>query len=465
LDEEIYDVGVIGGGPGGYVAAIRAAQLGGKVVLVERGELGGTCTNVGCIPTKTLMRSVELLSESRRAHEFGIIVKEVSFDFKRLMERKETVVKRMAEGTRYLLEANGVKILAGRGVISAPREINVFQDSGRIKVSAEGIIIATGSRGKVPSIPGVELDGVMTSDEIIHIDEVPRSLLIIGGGPEGAEFGCIFGKLGCEVLIVEMLPHLIPFEDGELGNRLAQALKRNNVTVRVNTTVKKISDHGDRKKVTLDSDGKEEEVETHRILLAVGRSPNVVNIGLEDLGIKYDSKGIKVDDHMQTNVKDVYAIGDVTGGGLAHVASEEGVIASENAMGEDVTIDLGVVPRCIYTIPEIAAVGLTENQAKERGYEISVGRFPFSANGRALTLGEAEGVVKVVAEKTTKEILGVHIFGPHASDIIPEAVLALKLKAKTEDLAKTIHPHPTLSETLKEAALDSQGRAIHIIRR
>jgi dihydrolipoamide dehydrogenase len=469
LDEnlvgEIYDVGVIGGGPGGYVAAIRAAQLGGKVVLVEKDRFGGTCINWGCIPTKALLRSIELLSETKRAQEFGLVVKESSIDLKRLMERKEAIVKRLVDGINYLLDANGVKVLKGIGAISSPKQITITQDCETISADAEVIIIATGSRAKILPIPGVDSRGVMTSDEALIIEAVPESLLIIGGGPEGAEFACIYSRLGCRVTIVEMLPNMLPFEDRELGNRLAQALKKEGVTIHTNTTVKKIIDGERAKKVTLLSGDKEMDIEVEKVMLAVGRQPNVEGIGLEKLGVNYGKKGIIVNDRMQTNIKDVYAIGDVAGGGLAHVASEQGIVAAENAMGEDVKIDLKAVPRCVYSIPEVAAVGLTETQAKEGGHDIAIGRFPFSANGRALTLGDAEGVVKIVSDKKTGEILGVHIVGPRATDLIPEAVLAVKLKAKTEDLAKTIHPHPTLSEVLKEAALDSQGAAINMKRR
>jgi len=465
MAQDEYDVGVIGGGPGGYVAAIRAAQLGGKVVVVERDSLGGTCTNWGCIPTKALLRAVELISDVRRAGEFGLTVAEPSYDLTKITERMDRVVERLVQGTRYLLKSNGVELLKGVGKIASAGTIAVVQNDQSISLNAAKIIVATGSRAKTLPIPGAESPGVITSDKALHLEKVPPSLVIIGGGPEGAEFACIFSRLGSEVAIVEMLPNLLPLEDREVGIRLNQILTKQGVRILTNTAVKSISEDQGTKKVLVQSPSGELTLEGNKVLMAVGRSPNIENIGLEELGIKNTKSGIEVDDRMETNVKGVYAIGDVAGGGLAHVAFEEGIVAAENAMGLDSKIDLRVVPRCIYTIPEVAAVGLTEDQAKEQGHELLIGKFPFTASGRALTLGETEGIVKVLADKSTKEILGVHIVGPRASDIIPEAVLAMRLEATTEDLARAIHPHPTLSEALKEAALDCERAAIHIARR
>lgn len=461
-----YDVVVIGGGPGGYVAAIRAAQLGGRVALVEAAELGGTCTNWGCIPTKALLRSVECLVEARRAREFGVNLGSVDFSLEAVVKRKDDVVTKLREGIRYLLDSHGVELIRGRGRLSGSNKVEVSrQDGVSIDIEGRSVILATGSKTRIIPIPGLSEVDVMTNEhEALSPKRIPESLLIIGGGPEGVEFATIYSNLGSRVVLVEMLSTLLPMEDEEMGVRLERMLTSRGVSVYTKSVVKEVSRKDGYIEATILTEGSESTVSVERVLLAAGHVPNLDDLGLDEVGVAYTKKGITVNERMETSVRGIYAVGDVVSVGLAHVASEQGVVAAENAMGLHSTYDSRVVPRCIYTIPEVAAVGLTTQQAREQKISYVAGRFPFSASGRALTLGESEGVVKILAEKESKKILGVHIIGPRASDLIPEAALAMKMGATLKDLARTMHPHPTLSEALKEAALDALGEAIHLAR-
>ncbi len=467
MSGSIYDVVVVGGGPGGYVAAIRAAQLGGKVALIEAAELGGTCTNWGCIPTKALLRSVECLVEARRAKDFGVSLGSIDFNLEVMVKRKDEVVSRLRNGIRYLLDSHGVTLIEGRGRLSGPNRVTVSRVGGsKIEVEGKAIILATGSKTRILPIPGLSDIDVMTNEhEALSPKKIPESLLTIGGGPEGVEFATIYSNLGSKVVLVEMLGSLLPLEDEEIGIRLERILSANGVLVYTKSVVKEVSKKDGYVEATISTDGVESKISVERVLLAAGHVPNLDNLGLEEAGVAYTKKGITVNERMETSVKGVYAIGDVVSVSLAHVASEQGVIAAENAMGLNSTYDSKVVPRCIYTIPEVAAVGLTTQQAREQKINFITGKFPFTASGRALTLGETEGVIKILAEKESKRIIGVHIIGPRASDLIPEATLAMKMGATISDIAKTIHPHPTLSEAFKEAALDALGDAIHLGRR
>lgn len=459
-----YDVIVIGGGPGGYVAAIRAAQLGGKVALVEAAYLGGTCTNWGCIPTKALLRSVECLVEARRAKEFGVILGSIDFSLEAMVRRKDEIVSRLREGIKYLLNSYGVALIQGRGRLSSSKKVSVTRpDGSKSELDGRAIILATGSKNRLLPIPGLSDIDVMTNEhEALSPKKVPKSLLIIGGGPEGVEFATIYSQLGSKVTLVEVMPTLLPLEDEELGVRLSKVLAASGVTVYTKSEVKEVRRTDGGIDVCLSTDGAESRVSVEKVLLAAGRVPNLDDLGLEDVGVAYAAKGISVNERMETAAKGVYAVGDVVTVGLAHVASEQGIVAAENAMGLNSVYDSRVVPRCIYTIPEVAAVGLTTQQAREQKIDFVTGRFPFTASGRALTLGETEGLIKVLAEKGSKRVIGVHIIGPRASDLVPEAALAMKMGATISDLAKTIHPHPTLSEALKEAALDALGESIHL---
>ena len=459
-----YDVIVIGGGPGGYVAAIRAAQLGGKVALVEAANLGGTCTNWGCIPTKALLRSVECLVEARRAKEFGVVLGSIDYSLEAIVKRKDEIVSRLREGIAYLLKSYGVSLIQGRGRLISPNRVSVScSDGSKQELEGKAIILATGSKNRLLPIPGLSEVEVMTNEhEGLSPKKVPESLLIIGAGPEGVEFATIYSNLGSKVTLVEMMPTIIPLEDEEMGVRLGRILSSNGVTIHTKSVVKEVKRKNGYIEACISTDGAESKVLVEKLLLAAGHVPNLNDLGLEEVGVVYTKKGITVNERMETNVKGIYAVGDVVTVSLAHVASEQGIVAAENAMGLNSTYDSRFVPRCIYTIPEVAAVGLTTQQAREQKIDFVTGRFPFTASGRALTLGETEGTIKVLVEKNSKKILGVHIIGPRASDLIPEATLAMKMGATVSDLAKTIHPHPTLSEALKEATLDAVGEAIHL---
>jgi dihydrolipoamide dehydrogenase len=459
-----YDVIVVGGGPGGYVAAIRAAQLGGKAALIEVAHLGGTCTNWGCIPTKALLRSVECLVEARKAKEFGVILGSVDFSLEAMVRRKDEIVSRLRDGIKYLLNSYGVTLIQGRGRLISPNKVSVNRpDGSKLELNGRTIILATGSKNRLLPIPGLSEVDVMTNEhEALSPTKAPKSLLIIGGGPEGVEFATIYSNLGSKVTLVEMMPNIIPLEDEEMSTRLSKILTSSGVTVYTKSVVKEVRPKNGYVEVCIRTDGAESKILVEKVLLAAGHIPNLENLGLEEVGVAYTERGISVNERMETSVKGVYAVGDVVTVSLAHVAFEQGIVAAENAMGLNSTYDSRVVPRCIYTIPEVAAVGLTTQQAREQKIDFITGRFPFTASGRALTLGETEGLIKVLAEKSSKKIIGVHIIGPRASDLIPEAALAMKMGATISDLAKTIHPHPTLSEALKEAALDAIGEAIHL---
>jgi len=464
-----YDIAIIGAGPGGYVAAIRASQLGGKVVVIEKGELGGTCVNRGCISTKTLLASARRLDSVKKAGEFGINSGEVSVDFSTISKRKERIVKQLVGGIGQLFKSYGIEVIKGKGRLTERIkdnlvELEVEKDDGSVeKVMAKKLIIATGS---VPArIPGISIDkrDVITSDQALELEEVPPSLLIVGGGVIGVEFASIFNSLGSKVIIVELLPRIIPTEDGEISEQLKKLLVKSGIEINTGIKVKEIiSDNGKKKVIIETPRGKEEKV-AQKVLIATGRKPYTEGLGLEKTGIGLEKGRILVNERMETNLPGIFAIGDVVGGVLlAHVASGEGIVASENAMGNQSKIDYRVIPNCIYSFPEVASVGLSEEKAKEMGYEVAVGRFPFLANARATIMVERIGLVKIVADRKTDEILGVHIVGADATELISEASVAIKAKVITKDLERMIHGHPTLSEAIFEAAHDVHGEAIDL---
>ena len=459
------DVAIIGAGPAGYVAAIRTAQLGATVSLIEKDEIGGVCLNKGCIPTKALLESVNLLSKIGKAEKHGISVGKVSTDFSSMMQRKNEIVRRVVSGTRRLIESYGVEIVGGTATITGSREITVTTSSSVKKIEAKNIIIATGSEPASLQVLEIEKAKTITSDDALALEDVPGSLLIIGGGTIGVEFACIFNRLGASVTLVELMPQILPGEDEEIASFMQDFLKEDGVNVLTNTRVTKIEEKKDGTTVVAATGNGEKTVTAEKVLVAVGRVPKTDGLGLDDVRAD-ERRRIIVDGQMRTSVPNIYAIGDAVGKYmLAHVASAEAVVAAENIMGTAVEVDYRAVPRCVYALPEVASVGLTEKQAIASGRKINVGRFSFLSNSRALTLSEDRGGIKVVADADSGEILGIHMIGPKVSEMIHEAVLAIKLEATIHDIADMIHAHPTLSEAFKEAAMDATGRSIHKIRK
>lgn len=456
-----YQVVVLGGGPGGYVAAIRAAQCGLKVALVEKEALGGTCLNWGCIPTKALLRSAEVYETVKKASEFGIKVSADGIDAKAIFARKDRIVKQLVGGIKGLIQANKIDLFTGIGKVLNPHELEISQTSGVKTITMEKLILATGSRPFVPPIPGVDLPGVITSNEALSLGYIPKAMVIIGGGVIGLEFAYLMQTFGCKVTIIEMLPKILPMADQEVVQVLVNSLKKKGVTVCTNAKVNKILKSSAGLVVEYLYENASHRVEGDNVLVSTGRVANLE--GLESLGLN-GKRSIAVNEKMETEIPGVYAIGDISGGiQLAHVASAQGIVAAENASGLNSHYTSDAVPSCIYTGPEVAWVGMNEDDAKAKYPEIKVGKFPFQASGKAMTYGETEGFVKIISEAKYGEILGLHIVGPHATDLISEGVLAKSMEATIEELAHAIHPHPTLSETIMEAAHVAMGQGIHFI--
>lgn len=454
---------IIGAGPGGYVAAIRAAQLGARVTIIEDAEVGGVCLNWGCIPTKTLVYSADLFNRVRHADEFGIDISgAASYNLSAIRGRKEKVVSTQVKGIRSLLKSWGVDLIIGRGSILSSDVVRSVQKDGTTQdIKSDRIIIATGSRPATPSIFTFDHDRVMTSDDAVRFDDVPKSLLIVGAGVIGCEFAFIYRFFGTDVTVVEMLPRALSTEDEEISEIVEREMKKARIKLITNAAVKSAEVGPDGLMRTTLASG--QAISTEKILVSIGRSMNTEGIGLESVGIETGKRGeIIVNDRMETNLPGIYAIGDVTGKMmLAHVASHQGIIAAENALGGDWTMDYSAVPSAIFTMPEVGSVGLREYQAREKGIAVKTGRFQFRGLGKAHAMGEIVGMAKVVSDADTGRVLGVHICGPHATDIIHEAALAMRLGAKTSDISEMVHAHPTLSEALMEASLDVSGMSIH----
>ncbi len=462
MEKSTFDVTVIGGGPGGYVAAIRAAQLGAKVLLVEKDQVGGTCTNRGCIPTKTLMadaRVFERVKTSPVVKADGLRV-----DMGQLQDRKNKVVKRMVTGVEFLLKDNGITFIRGKASFLDRKTIEVEVEEGREQFGSQKFIIATGSvSAQIPSVP---VDGkvILTSTEMLNVSSIPESLIVIGGGYIGMEFACLFSGLGSKVTVVEMLPQIISTEDEEVIRGLATLLKKKGMQIHTETKVKEAKVKDGRAEVkVVHADGKEEVLQAEKTLMAVGRSPYLEGLQLEKAGIALEGKFIKVNERMETTSPGVYAIGDVTGRQmLAHKASAEGIVAAENALGRCSKVDYSKIPNCIFTLPEVASIGLTEKQAKEKGLRVRIGKYPFQSNGKALANGDSEGFVKVIADQELGQVIGVHILGDHATDMIGGLSVAMALETTVEELGKTVQAHPTLMEAVAEASLDAIKEAIHL---
>lgn len=464
------DLIVIGAGPGGYVGAIRAAQLGASVICVEKEYLGGTCLNWGCIPSKAMIASVERLQHVQHADALGVDVKgDVSMDFPKMMARKDKIVASQRGGIGMLFKKNGVRHVEGFASFVDRNTIEVEKDGVKQKLRARHFLLAMGSsviKLNIPGLDGGRDDGVWTSDDAVTAPFVPKSMLVLGGGAVGCEFGYVFHGLGSEVTLVEMMPNLIPMMDSDLGLELGKLMGRKGVKVVTGATLEKVKKTKSGWKCTINKAGQPEEVEVQVVLLGVGRKANTDGMGLEKIGVKLHKRGVEVvDDTLKTHVGNIYAIGDVTGRiQLAHVASAEAICAVTNIVkGEDRVFDYKAVPNCVYTVPEVASVGLTQSEAETQGYEVAIGKANFRPLGKAMAIAELDGFVKVVAEKKFGEVLGVHMLGAHVTDMIAAAVATLQLEATLDSMADTIHAHPTMAEAMLEAYEDALGHAIHKI--
>ncbi len=463
-----YDIAILGGGPGGYVAAIKASQLGYKTVVVEKENLGGVCLNWGCIPTKALLKNAEIYDiVANKSKSFGITVENVHFDFKKTIKRSRQVSKKIVKGVEYLFKKNKIDRVDGFGRLNSNKGIDIIDTEGNVTetVNADKIIIATGARPKaIPTIP-VDREFVITSSEAMTLTEQPKELVIIGAGVIGIEFAYFYATIGTKVTVVEMLDSVLPLEDKEVSATLQASLSKRGVEFHLSTKVESVKVVDGKVIVAIEKDGEQVELTADKALNAIGVSPNSENIGLEELGIESERGNIKVDkSNYQTNVEGIFAIGDVIGQPcLAHVASAEGIHCVETIHGKKLPeIDYSNVPGCTYSQPQVASIGMTEEKAIAEGIDIKVGKFPLSASGKAAAIGEREGFAKLIFDKKYGELLGAHIIGPEATEMIGELGIAKSLEATNKSIGSTIHAHPTLSEIIMEAAEDADGKAIHI---
>jgi len=463
-----YDIAILGGGPGGYVAAIRAGQLGFNTVVIEKDNLGGICLNWGCIPTKSLLRNAEIYDQIKNhGEDFGIKATDLSFDFNRIIKRSRDISDRISKNVELLIKKNKVDRIRGFGMLKSNKTIEILDKEGKVidTVQADKIIIATGARPRnIPAIP-IDKKNIITSTEAMILESQPKDLIVIGAGAIGVEFAYFYSTLGTKVTIIEMLKHILPIEDEEVSVALEKNFKKRGIGILTSAMVEKAEVKGNKVNVTVNVNGEKKVISAEKVLNAIGVVGNVEGIGLEELGIQIEKNHIKVDkDNYETNVPGIFAIGDVIGPPwLAHVASAEGIHCVERIKGiHHPSINYDNIPGCTYCQPQVASVGLTESKAKENGYEIKIGKFPFMASGKAFAIGEREGFVKIIFDAKYGEILGAHIIGSEATEMIAEVTLARSLEATGESIIKTIHAHPTLSESIMEAAANAYGEAIHI---
>ena len=460
-----YDVLVIGSGPGGYVAAIRAAQLKMKVGVVERESVGGVCLNWGCIPTKSLLKSAQVYDYFKHAEDYGIkLESEAKPDFPKVIKRSRDIANGMSKGVNYLFKKNKIEVIEGHGKLTAPGKVEVEKDGKKNTVEAEHIILATGARSK--ELPNVKQDGkkIIGYRQAMNLPKMPKSMLVIGSGAIGSEFAGFYNSMGTEVTLVEFLPNIVPLEDEEVSRQLQRSFKKAGIKVMTGSSVESVDTSGDLCKAKIKTKKGEEEAEAEIVLSAVGVTPNLENIGIEELNIELENGKVKVDEYYRTNVEGVYAIGDIVHGpALAHAASAEGIACVEKIAGvKTEPVDYGNIPACTYTNPEVASVGMTEKQAEEAGYKIKVGKFPYTASGKASAAGAKEGFVKLIFDEKYGELLGAHMIGANVTEMIAEMVVGKKLETTGHEIIKSIHPHPTMSEAIMEAAAAAYGEVIHI---
>jgi dihydrolipoamide dehydrogenase len=468
-----YDLVILGGGTGGYVAAIRASQLGLKTAVVEKSKLGGTCLHAGCIPSKALLRSAEVYAQTKNSETFGVMASDVRLDFAKVQARKAAIIEQLHKGVQHLMKKGKIDVYAGTGRILGPSifspmpgtiSVEMNDGSENEMLVPKNVIIATGSRPR--TLPGLDIDGklVMTSDEALQMETLPSSIIIVGGGVIGIEWASMLNDFGVDVTVLEYADRILPTEDHDVSKEVEKLLKRRGITIVTGAKVlPETLEKGNGVTIQAEHNGKQKTFTAEKMLVSVGRQANIEGIGIENTDIVVEKGFIQTNEFYQTKESHIYAIGDVIGGlQLAHVASHEGIVAVEHIAGQNPSpIDYTMISKCVYSRPEVASVGLTEEEAKAKGYDVKVGKFPFKAIGKALVFGEAEGFVKIVADQKTNDLLGVHMVGPHVTDMISEAGLARVLDATPWEVAHTIHPHPTLSEAMAEAALAVDGKAIH----